>query len=147
MTRFHLGFSDGDAAYQLREQLWNLGSLGISRLVGPFRSPKTNEYLVSVEAESDEAIQLVANSDGRPLTNEEYEAYTAYSLGDRNDYIVPIQVNLVSKGYFQRRADGIFDLEMQQAVKAFQRDEGLEATGILDEETMNRLRDDKLFGI
>lgn len=61
-----------------------------------------------------------------------------YSSGDEGEDIENIQVMLQGVGY-DLKDNGKFDQETEAAVKAFQSDEGLEATGKVDEETAQKL--------
>lgn len=54
---------------------------------------------------------------------------------DTGDRIENIQVMLSGIGYETERVDGYFDKSTEQAVQAFQKDNDLEVTGIVDEQT------------
>ncbi|MGM8215222.1 S41 family peptidase [Bacillaceae bacterium W0354] len=55
--------------------------------------------------------------------------------------VVKMQVMLDAIGYDPGRNDGYFDAKTEQALKQFQSDEGLSATGVLDEESKNALEE------
>ncbi|MEA5554098.1 peptidoglycan-binding domain-containing protein [Anabaena cylindrica UHCC 0172] len=137
MGKLHIGFKKKDDANSLHQELW--GKQGISRLTVTARKPKTGEYLVSVETDSQEIQEEIQSCGGRILSNEEYEALTAYSIGDA--WITHIQMDLARKGYYlPTLPSGVFDEETKYAVIAFQRDNGLEVNGIVNEEMMEKLR-------
>ena len=51
--------------------------------------------------------------------------------GKRGNDVREIQEMLISQGYLDDRADGVFGRKTEQAVLAFQRDHGLDETGIV----------------
>ncbi|MEG6584110.1 L,D-transpeptidase family protein [Dendrosporobacter sp. 1207_IL3150] len=53
--------------------------------------------------------------------------------------VVLLQRKLKALGYLEGRADGFFNRDTEQAVKRFQYDNGLKATGIVDQTTKNIL--------
>ena len=60
--------------------------------------------------------------------------------GTRGDDVKEIQEMLISSGYLDGNADGIFGPKTEKAVLAFQQDNGLDATGIVGEGTYNALK-------
>ena len=60
--------------------------------------------------------------------------------GTRGDDVKEIQEILISLGYLEDDADGIFGPKTEKAVLAFQQDNGLDATGIVGEATCNALK-------
>lgn len=92
MNRLHLGFTNKEIVNQLKLQLmqkWQHKK--IKGFSSTFKNLQTSEYLISVETDSKEVEDLLQNSGGRFLTNEEYEALTAYSKGDNGTDIHNIQ--------------------------------------------------------
>ncbi|MCC5628615.1 peptidoglycan-binding protein [Nostoc sphaeroides CHAB 2801] len=142
MNRFHLGFTDQEIVDKLKLQLmekWQ--NKKIERFLSTSKNPQTNEYLILVETDSKEVENLLQNSGGRFLTNEEYEALTAYSKGDTGTDIHNIQQKLLDKNFYPYLPSGIFDEDTELAVKDFQRTNRLPVTGIVNEETMKKLRE------
>lgn len=142
MNRFHLGFADKEIRDKLKVQL--LEKLQFNkqeRLLSTSKNPQTGEYLIFVETDSEEVENLLQNSGGRFLTNEEYEALTAYSKSDVGTDIQNIQNKLLDKNFYPYLPNGIFDEDTELAVKDFQRANGLPVIGIVNEETMKKLRE------
>ena len=74
-------------------------------------------------------------------------AYKTLQRGDRDDadgaaYIVMLQNRLITLGFLQGAADGVFGESTETAVKQFQKLNGLEMTGIADAETQAKLFSD-----
>jgi murein L,D-transpeptidase YcbB/YkuD len=141
MKRFHLGFTDKEIVDKLKLQLiekWQHKK--IERFLSTSKNPQTNEYLILVETDSKQVEDLLQNSGRRFLTNEEYEALTAYSKGDIGTDIQNIQQKLLDKNFYPNLPSGIFDEDTELAVKDFQRANRLAVTGIVNEETMKKLR-------
>ncbi|HCI73652.1 MAG TPA: haloacid dehalogenase-like hydrolase [Lachnospiraceae bacterium] len=64
--------------------------------------------------------------------------------GSRGDEVKEVQEMLISSGYLtEDGADGKFGPKTEQAVLAFQQDNGLDATGIVGDGTVNALKADK----
>lgn len=53
--------------------------------------------------------------------------------------VVLVQMKLKELGYLNSRADGIYGNVTAEAVKAFQADQGLEATGVVDKMLVEKL--------
>ncbi|MDF2499827.1 MAG: spore cortex-lytic enzyme [Anaerosporomusa subterranea] len=53
--------------------------------------------------------------------------------------VVQLQVKLRTLGYLEGRADGFFNSDTDVAVKRFQYDKGLKATGVVDRKTLDLL--------
>jgi Uncharacterized protein conserved in bacteria len=53
--------------------------------------------------------------------------------------VVVAQVKLKELGYLEDRADGIFGLRTEEAVRRFQQERGMETTGVLGEESLAAL--------
>jgi len=65
-----------------------------------------------------------------------------YQSGDYGDEIVPIQLRLIDLGYLDDEADGGYGSNTETAVKDFQNNNGLIATGIVDQTTYDALFSD-----
>lgn len=59
--------------------------------------------------------------------------------GASGDDVVRLQAMLIEMGYLEGNADGSFGAKTQKAVAKYQKDMGLESTGIADEETQKLL--------
>ena len=59
--------------------------------------------------------------------------------GDSGEKVTEIQARLKELGYLEKEPDGIFDAETEQALTDFQQRNGLLATGMADERTMEKL--------
>ncbi len=70
---------------------------------------------------------------------EEKSETAVYQNGDENDTVAAIQTKLAELGYFDIEVTGCFGDYTTQAVKNFQLANGLAATGIVDEETLELL--------
>ena len=73
--------------------------------------------------------------------------YPMLSLGDSDaddgmSYIVFLQNRLIELGYLRDTADGTYGANTEIAVKQFQKNNGLPATGIADSATQNRIYQD-----
>lgn len=56
-------------------------------------------------------------------------------IGDKGGQVLKVQESLYEKGYLDEEADGMYGEMTAKAVSAFQKDNGLEPTGTVDEET------------
>ena len=70
------------------------------------------------------------------------EAAMKYSTGDYSDDILKIQERLIALGYMDGEADGEYGSMTETAVKSFQTANGLEATGIVEQTTYDKLFSD-----
>ena len=66
-----------------------------------------------------------------------------WQRGDTGDQVTEIQIRLKELGYLEQAEDGVFDEATEQALTAFQRRNGLLATGIADHKTMEVLFSEK----
>ncbi|MBQ3423849.1 MAG: peptidoglycan-binding protein [Clostridia bacterium] len=72
-------------------------------------------------------------------TPEPQALYNTLSKGDKSDEVLELQNRLFMLGFLLDDRDGAFGSKTQTAVKLFQQAAGLEATGIADSETQQRL--------
>ena len=72
-------------------------------------------------------------------TPEPEVTYATLSKGDKSDEVLEMQNRLYELGFLLDDRDGAFGSKTQTAVKLFQQAAGLEATGIADNETLQRL--------
>ncbi len=66
----------------------------------------------------------------------------AFKRGDRGPFIADAQEMLASLGFDPGTPDGVFVSRTEDAVRAFQREYGLEVTGVLDCRTLRTLYDE-----
>ena len=59
--------------------------------------------------------------------------------GSKGGSVLRIQNELFARGYLTQEGDGRYGKNTETAVRAFQQENGLEATGVVDEATMNLL--------
>ncbi len=59
--------------------------------------------------------------------------------GDRGEDVRQLQLKLIALGYLSGEADGIYGSDTKDAVKAFQRNEGLDDDGVAGSQTLNAL--------
>lgn len=60
-------------------------------------------------------------------------------LNDSGDNVTELQNKLKSLGYYECEANGTFDVMTEESVKKFQTDQGLETTGIAEQQTLIKL--------
>ncbi|ADU31822.1 S41 family peptidase [Evansella cellulosilytica] len=68
-------------------------------------------------------------------------------LDMNNSHIATAQVILKGLGYDPQRSDGYFSKEMEEAVRQFQADMGIEVTGVIDSETADQLQQEVINAI
>ncbi|MDB9345773.1 peptidoglycan-binding domain-containing protein [Nodularia spumigena CS-586/05] len=152
MLKLHIGLTKNKTTSQLRLQIEEKKRRREITNLTTFTNEYTGELIMSLETDSNEIIALLQNSGGRIITNEEYEALTSFSKGDKGSDVQNIQRYLYNKGYYPSNPDFqpydshgasifIFDEETELAVKDFQRSNGLAITGIVNEETRKKLAD------
>ena len=74
-----------------------------------------------------------------PMPWEAFLRLSAVSVGDSGTAVRRLQLWLKQKGYFSGECTGRYGDGTQRAVKRFQADQGIEATGDMDADTCNRL--------
>lgn len=105
-----------------------------------------DEEIATVEnATTAQELTAVLNGDrvtvaASPTPTPEPEAtYNTLSKGDKSDEVLELQNRLYMLGFLLDDRDGAFGSKTQTAVKLFQQAAGLEATGIADSQTQQRL--------
>lgn len=148
MTRLHIELNNASSELRLKvNEMWRGREIKNYKI---FTNKNTGNPIISLETDSDEIIDFLQNSGQRILTNEEYEALTSVSKGDKGSDVQSLQRDLYKKGYYPNHPDVlpydshgartfIFDDETELAVKDFQRANGLPVTGIANEETREKL--------
>ena len=66
-------------------------------------------------------------------------AATSYRRGSTGDTVIQIQKKLKNWGYYDGTIDGVFGLKTEEAVKAFQKKNGLTADGVVGAKTLAAL--------
>ena len=78
-------------------------------------------------------------------TPEPTKTYATLSKGDKNDDVLDMQNRLYELGYLLDDRDGAFGSKTQTAVKLFQKDAGIEVTGIADSATLAAMYADAAY--
>lgn len=65
---------------------------------------------------------------------------TVLRIGMRNSQVTAIQQSLIKAKYLAGSADGVYGYKTLEAVKAFQRDNGLESDGLVGPKTANAIK-------
>lgn len=69
-----------------------------------------------------------------------YAGAVTLTLGARGEEVKQLQQALIERGYLQGEADGIFGEKTREAVKQFQKDNGLTVDGIAGDKTLAALK-------
>lgn len=86
------------------------------------------------------SVTLAAGQQEAPKGGETPESHSAPVLSEQDqDTVLKVQKQLKRKGYRVQSANGEWGRDTEAAVSAFQRAEGLNATGALDQDTLRRL--------
>lgn len=128
---FYTGAIDGsfgDATEQAYRAFQQAAGLEVDGIAGSDR-----EVLYSDDAPT--AVKPDSEQETTSPTEETTTAETTFKNGDENETVTQIQQQLASLGYFDIDATGFFGDYTEQAVKNFQLENALAATGIVDEET------------
>ncbi len=75
---------------------------------------------------------------------EKEEFINGLGPGAKGNYVHELQEILAALGYYDGRLDGKYGDDVKQAVERWQRDHGIEPTGIADDETINRIIEEYL---
>ena len=127
--------SQGEAVSQLQEQLKNLGY---------YSGKVSGNFLDGTRA----AVRKFQKEYGLPETGEVDQAtaaqlesakYRLLANGDDGDDVTRLQERLKELGYFDQKATGKFRAKTAQAVKDFQKTNGMDITGQADVETQRLL--------
>lgn len=91
----------------------------------------------------DAAVEDVENAEDMDDADEGAAEYHLLQRGDSDTddstAIVSLQLKLIELGYLRDSADGIYGQNSEKAVASFQRNNGLEETGVADAVTQNKL--------
>ena len=125
----------------LQEKLIELGYLD-DTADGIF-GEKTQVAIEQLQSDLGMTVTGVATAElQRMLFAGEISAYNPYlplKRGDRGTRVSRMQAELKALGYYAGAADGVYGKGTEQAVAAFQKQEGLNETGQADEETLKAL--------
>ncbi len=109
----------------------------------PKQEEKTEEETMPAEEnKADSEDNAEAKTDDEKKADENTDM-TAISEGDFSDEVAAVQSRLSELGYFGLEATGFFGEYTTQAIAQFQKANGIEATGVLDEATYNQLMSEK----
>ena len=106
--------------------------------------PQTNEY-ARLMKEKLRLERLIAAGGWGPRVPEQ-----TMKPGDRGPAVIALRDRLVAMGYLGRSASGTYDDRLQAAIRAFQREHGLETDGIAGPSTigsLNRSAGDRLKSV
>jgi len=97
------------------------------------------ETRASVEKyQEDKGLEVTGEFDSKTCDSLFAESIT-YKIGKRGDAIEEMQTKLIALGYLEGQADGHYGNMTAQGVKSFQQENGLEETGEMDPETMEKI--------
>ena len=145
--------SSGDNVTKLQERLAELGFYN-GEVTGYFGDATEAAYKAFQKAAGltpdgiagEDELELLysdeaptAKVEKKKDTEKEKKDDGIYSLGDQGDKVSEIQQQLADLGYYNGEITGYFGEVTEQAVKDFQTINGLEATGVVDENTYNVL--------
>ena len=71
--------------------------------------------------------------------SQEYPAQSEYDSGDSSSGVSQVQAVLARKGYYHGSIDGNFGPATRSALRRYQRDHGLDATGQIDQPVIEAL--------
>ena len=94
---------------------------------------------LSTSAESKDSEQVAGDTPVLVSQASETSSTSSLRLGERGSAVTALQSRLQSSGYYNQAVDGVYGLETERAVRAFQEDKGLAATGRLDDATWDAL--------
>ena len=103
----------------------------------PVYTPETTK--AEEKAEKAEIADTGANADADADEAADEDAELKLATGDYSDEIAKVQERLIALGYLSGEADGEFGAMTEEAVKSFQTANGLEATGVIEQETYDLL--------
>ncbi|WP_316608385.1 peptidoglycan-binding protein [uncultured Ruminococcus sp.] len=103
---------------------------------------KTETAETETEPETTEIAEDKADLAETGAIIEPTEAEFKMALGDYSDDIALVQARLIELGYLSGTADGEFGSATEEAVKSFQTANGLEASGIIDQDAYDLIFSD-----
>lgn len=139
--------NSGEAVVEIQNQLAVLGYLtssvdgkfgpGTEQAVKDFQNANQLEPTGTVDKET---YDMLFTSEPKPEEKPaEPEPIYPIKRGDSGDQVVEIQKRLIELGYLTSSADGKFGPGTEQAVQSFQDANYMDATGVVDESTYNKL--------
>ncbi|MBQ3264616.1 MAG: peptidoglycan-binding protein [Ruminococcus sp.] len=151
---YYNGTVDGDfgeateTAFKLFQEKMGLYVDGVAGSDADYLYADDAPAYQTAEEETDEEETITSEKEDLAETgaaDEEDEEASAmsYTVGDYSDDIYQIQERLIGLGYLEGEADGEFGDMTAVAVKGFQTANGLEATGIVEQTTYDKLFSDE----
>lgn len=135
---FYTGSVDGyfgDGTEQAYREFQKAAGLTVDGIAGSDREVLYSDnapYAKSEEAtKSDESTEETTEA----ATEASEAAQDGVKEGDNGEQVTAIQSRLIELGYYDGEETGEFDGSTTEAVKAFQTENGLDATGVVDDET------------
>ncbi|MGO4890242.1 peptidoglycan-binding protein [Anaerobacillus sp. MEB173] len=132
----------GEVTKKAVEQFQNNNNLTVDGIVGP----QTWSRLSGVKSE-ERAVQQVSNSNTSPnptatppaAAPQPTQPEPLIKIGTSGQAVTQLQNNLASAGHFNRSATGYFGTVTEEAIRSFQREQGLTANGLYTVETAAQL--------
>lgn len=84
-------------------------------------------------------IEVIQQATAEPAATSTPEPYAKLSKGSKGEAVMKLQTRLTALGYMDSEIDGDYGTKTKTAVQLFQKDAGLEVTGIADAQTQERL--------
>ena len=144
---YYNGVVDGDfgeateTAFKLFQEKMGLYVDGVAGSDADYLFSDDAPAYKSAEAEEEKKIESEKEdlADTGAIVEAEEAPALKYATGDYNDDIYKIQERLIALGYMTGEADGEYGSMTEVAVKNFQTANGLEATGIIEQDTYDKL--------
>lgn len=140
--------SKGDEVEKLQKRLADLGYYK-DEVTGYFGEATETAYKafqknagLKVNGTADEDGLGVLYSDKAPKADQKKSGEYSAKIGDENDKVTAIQEQLVKLKYFDDECTGYYGERTAAAVKKFQKENELKATGKVDEATADKLFND-----
>jgi len=110
----------------------------------PFHARVTKKIKLHKRLDAQTAREAARAFPPLPMLPDELKV-KGFGQGERGRHVKNVQQHLRAAGYDPQRTDGKFDQRTAGALKAFQRETGLEATGRVDKETWHHLKQSYLY--
>lgn len=123
------------------QKLYNVGNgrMILKLTVGQYLT-RNGQEINEIGIEPDEYVtNYTKNIDTTTYTQLDFQ--NRYAIGQNGSAIKGAKERLTMLGYYDKNEDTVFDEELQKAVKVFQKDMGLAASGVLDIATQVKLKE------